>query len=81
MYLWRWGACKLVYGVPMIAVGLLSLPILASILALILLVLILIVWRKNYWSWQGRSHYSLITLVAIAFIPLLAYWNLLGWQF
>ncbi len=81
LYLWKWGAWKLVYGVPPVAVGLLSLPILTSILSLILLMLVLIVWRKNYWSWSGRSHYSLITLAAIAFIPLLAYWNLLGWQF
>jgi hypothetical protein len=81
LYLWRWGAWKLVYGVPPVAVGLLGLPVLTSVLSAILLVMILIVWVKNYWSWQGRSHYSLIALAAIMFIPLLAYWNLLGWQF
>ena len=81
LYLWRWGAWKLVYGVPPVAVGLFGLPVLTSILSAILLVMMLIVWVKNYWSWQGRSHYSLIALAAIIFIPLLAYWNLLGWQF
>lgn len=81
LYLWRWGAWKLVYGVPPVAVGLLGLPVLTSVLSAILLVMMLIVWVKNYWSWQGRSHYSLIALATIIFIPLLAYWNLLGWQF
>jgi len=28
-----------------------------------------------------RTHYSLVTLVALAFIPFLLYWNLLGFQF
>ncbi|MBD1835334.1 hypothetical protein H6F61_22270 [Cyanobacteria bacterium FACHB-472] len=27
------------------------------------------------------THYSLITLVALVFIPFLMYWNLLGFQF
>ena len=81
LYLWLWGGWKLVYGVPPVVVGLFSLPIITTLLSLILVVLILIVWSKNYWTWQERSHYSLITLAAIAFIPLLAYWNLLGWQF
>ena len=81
LYLWRWGAWKLVYGVPSVAVVLLGLPILTTVLSAILLILMLIVWQKNYWSWQGRSHYTLVSISAIIFIPLLAYWNLLGWQF
>ncbi|WP_081942729.1 serine hydrolase [Myxosarcina sp. GI1] len=81
LYLWLWGPWKLAYGVPPVAVGLLGLPILSAVLTLILFVSILVVWRKNYWSWQERSHYSLVTIAAISFIPLLAYWNLLCWQF
>ncbi|MGK7950692.1 MAG: hypothetical protein AB4368_18415 [Xenococcaceae cyanobacterium] len=81
LYLWLLGGWKLVYGVPPVVVGLFSLPLITTLLSLILVVLILIVWSKNYWTWQERSHYSLITLAAIAVIPLLAYWNLLGWQF
>ena len=81
LYLWRWGAWKLVYGVPPVAVGLLGIPILTSVLSAILLILMIVVWQKNYWSWQGRLHYTLVTVAAIAFIFLLAYWNLLGWQF
>ena len=81
LYLWRWGAWKLVYGVPTVAVGFLGLPILTSLLSLVLFMMMLIVWQKNYWSWLGRSHYTLISISAIIFIPLLAYWNLFGWQF
>jgi hypothetical protein len=38
-------------------------------------------WKNNYWSLVKRSHYSLITLAALVFIPFLTYWNLLGFQF
>ncbi|MGF1478174.1 MAG: serine hydrolase [Cyanophyceae cyanobacterium] len=81
LYLWRWGAWKLVYGVPPVAVGFFCLPILTTLLSLLLLILMLIVWRRPVWSLGARSHYSLVTLAAIAFIPLLMYWNLLGFQF
>jgi len=37
--------------------------------------------ENKYWSLKRRLHYSLITLAALAFIPFLAYWNLLGFQF
>ena len=40
LYLWWWGAWKLVYGVPPVAVGLFGLPVLTSILSLILLIMI-----------------------------------------
>lgn len=44
LYLWQWGAWKLVYGVPPLAVGFFGLPILTTVLSLILRVLILTVW-------------------------------------
>lgn len=81
LYLWRWGAWKLVYGVPPVAVCLFGLPVLTSILSLILLIMMLVVWRKSYWSTLGRFHYTGITIASIVFIPLLVYWNLYGWQF
>jgi hypothetical protein len=81
LYLWRWGAWKLVYGVPAIAASLLSLAVLTTILSLILFVMMLVVWQKKCWSWQGRSHYYLVTLAGAMFSALLAYWNLLGWQY
>lgn len=81
LYFWRWGAWKLVYGVPPVATGLFSLPIVTSVLTLVLFAMMLVVWQKKYWSWKGRSHYDLITLSGAMFSALLAYWNLLGWQF
>jgi CubicO group peptidase (beta-lactamase class C family) len=81
LYLWRWGSWKLVYGVPTVATGLFVLPVLTSVLTLVLFVMMLVIWQKKYWSWQGRSHYDLITLAGVVFSALLAYWNLLGWQF
>ncbi|BDA68583.1 hypothetical protein CAL7716_027490 [Calothrix sp. PCC 7716] len=77
--LWLTG-WKLAYGVPTIVLALLCLPLITSILSLVLLVFTILVWKNNYWSWMTRTHYSLITLAALIFIPFLAYWNLLGFQ-
>ena len=81
LYLWRWGAWKLVYGVPPIATALFGLPVLTAILSFILFVAMLVVWQRKYWSELARSHYGLITVSGAMFAALLAYWNLLGWQF
>ena len=80
LYLWQWGAWKLVYGVPAIAVGFFCLPVIAAVLSLILLALIISVWRKNE-SWRARAPFSLAIIGESLFIPLLIYWNLFGWQF
>jgi hypothetical protein len=77
--LWLTG-WKLAYGVPTIVVALLCLPLITSILSLVLLLFTILIWKNNYWSWIGKTHYSLITLAALIFIPFLAYWNLLGFQ-
>lgn len=79
--LWLIGAWKLVYGVPAVVVALLCIPILTTVLTLGLPIFTVLVWKNKYWSVIGRSHYSLITLAALAFIPFLLYWNLLGFQF
>ncbi|MGV2826472.1 serine hydrolase domain-containing protein [Myxosarcina sp. GI1(2024)] len=81
LYLWLWGAWKLAYSVPIVVTIFFVLPILATILTVILLVLLVRVWQKTYWSWQRRTYYTLVTVAAIAFIPWLNYWNLLGFQF
>jgi hypothetical protein len=60
--------------------ALFGLPLATSVLAVGLLVLTLPVWRSRAWSVLGRSAYSCFTLVALAFIPFLLYWNLLGFQ-
>jgi hypothetical protein len=87
--LWLYGAWKLAYGVPAFAIAFLSLPPIATVLTLGLAVFTVLAWKNKYWSVIARSsfgaasltHYSLITLAALAFIPFLIYWNLWGFQF
>jgi hypothetical protein len=35
-------------------------------------------WRQPAWSARERAGYALLVAVAVAFIPFLRYWNLLG---
>ncbi|MEW5856905.1 MAG: serine hydrolase domain-containing protein, partial [Cyanobacteriota bacterium] len=79
--LWLYGAWKLAYGLPGFAIAFLSLPLIATALTLALPVFTVQAWKNKYWSVMARSHYSLITLAALVFIPFLTYWNLLGFQF
>ncbi|MBE9169756.1 serine hydrolase [Pleurocapsales cyanobacterium LEGE 06147] len=81
LYLWFFGVWKLIYGVPSLAVVFFCLPLLTTILTVGLLIFTVLVWQKQYWSVSERSHYTLFTLAALAFIPFLIYWNLLGFQF
>jgi hypothetical protein len=39
------------------------------------------VWRRGLGPVWTRLHYSIVAGAAVAVIPLLAYWNLLGFQF
>ena len=79
--LWLIGVWKLVYGVPAVVVALLCIPLLTTVLTVGLPIFTALGWKNNYWSVIRRSHYSLITLAALAFIPFLVYWNLLGFHF
>jgi CubicO group peptidase (beta-lactamase class C family) len=81
LLLWFYGAWKLAYGVPAFAIAFLSLPLIATVLTLGLAVFTVLGWKNKYWSVMARSYYLLITLAALAFIPFLTYWNLLGFQF
>ncbi|MBE9193518.1 serine hydrolase [Gloeocapsopsis crepidinum LEGE 06123] len=79
--IWLYGFWRLVYGVPAITIAFISIPLLTSALTLGLIVFTALAWKNQYWSFVKRSHYSLITLAALVFIPFLTYWNLLGFQF
>lgn len=72
---------ELVFGVTPIVLGLLTVPIITSLLTLAVLVMAFLVWKDGYWSIMGRVHYSLITLAALVFILWANYWNLLGFRF
>jgi CubicO group peptidase (beta-lactamase class C family) len=79
--IWLYGFWRLVYGVPAVAIAFLCIPLLTTFLTLGLFIFTAWAWKNNYWSLVKRSHYSLITLAALVFIPFLTYWNLLGFQF
>lgn len=79
--LWLYGVWKLAYGVPTFVIAFFCIPLLTTVLTLRLPILAALAWKNKYWSLKRRLHYSLITLAALAFIPFLAYWNLLGFQF
>lgn len=79
--LWLIGVWKLVYGVPAVVVALLCIPLVTTGMTMALPIFTLLAWKNKYGSVVERSHYSLITLAALAFIPFLVYWNLLGFQF
>jgi CubicO group peptidase (beta-lactamase class C family) len=79
--LWLIGVWKLVYGVLPVAIAFLCLPVLTALATLGLLAFTVLAWTNHDWSFGARSHYSVITLTALVFIGVLAYWNLLGFQF
>jgi CubicO group peptidase (beta-lactamase class C family) len=72
---------ELRYGVPSIILALLCIPLLTVVLTAGALILGIMAWKEGYWSTIGRLHYSLVLLAALAFIPFLLYWNLLGFRF
>ncbi|MEC4819741.1 MAG: hypothetical protein SAK29_41700 [Scytonema sp. PMC 1069.18] len=78
---WIIGIWKLVYGVPSVVIALLCLPLISAFLTLGLLVFTVLAWTNRYWSFWGRSLYSVVTLAALIFIPVLNFWNLLGFKF
>lgn len=75
------GFWKLIYGVPTVVIGLLTLPLITTFLTLALLIFSIVIWKYKYWSIFSRLHYSLVTLAALIFVPFLTYWNLLGFNF
>jgi len=81
LYLWYLGAWKLAYGMPTVAIAFFCLPLITTALTVALPIGAVNVWRDRRSSVGSRIHYGLVTMAAIAFIPILAYWNLLGFQF
>jgi len=81
LLLWLIGVWKLIYGVPALVVPFFYLPPIAASLTIALPISTLLAWKNKHWSLLSRLHYSLVTLAAIAFIPFLLYWNLLGAPF
>jgi len=77
LFLWLTGPWKLAYGIPIVVTFLLHLLPIAAVLSFGLLIWSIVAWKKNYWSWQSRFYYWVVTSAAILFIPFLHYWNFL----
>lgn len=75
---WLIAPWKLAYGKPIIVQALLFIPPIAALLSLGLPFLTLKVWQSKHWSNLGRWHYTITTVAALFFIPVLLYWNVMS---
>jgi len=53
---------------------------LLNVLTVVSLIFTWLSWRRGYWRFWGRLHYTLVALSAAAFLVVLWYWNLLGYH-
>jgi len=58
-----------------------GMGVLSALLTVGTLFYAVLAWKKGYWGVAFRAYYTLVTLASVAFVWLLNYWNLLGWQF
>jgi hypothetical protein len=72
---------ELVYGIPALLHVSLALALLAVVMTAGLLIFAVLAWKDGYWSLLGRMHYTLLTVIVLAFTWWLSYWNLLGFQY
>jgi hypothetical protein len=66
--------------VPVYMLGLLLIPLIAVLLAVLMLGLALLAWKNHSGSLLGRIRYSLVALGGLAFVWFAWYWNLLGFK-
>jgi CubicO group peptidase (beta-lactamase class C family) len=67
--------------IPTYIPALLVIPLLTGALAVAVLVLAVLAWRRRTWSFWGGLHYSLVALAGVLFLWFAGYWNLLGFRF
>lgn len=60
--------------------ALFALPLAAAVLGVLTVPAALLAWRDRLGSPWSRFHYSAVALAAVLMIPVLAYWNLLGFR-
>jgi CubicO group peptidase (beta-lactamase class C family) len=72
---------EVMFGVPAALKLLLGLPLLAGVMAVVVLFYTLWAWIKGYWTVCARVHYTLVFFAAVAFLWFLYYWNLLGFRY
>jgi hypothetical protein len=61
--------------------AILTVWLLAASFTIVLVVLVVIAWKRSFWGPVARLHYTLVALAALAFTFFLNYWNLLGFQY
>lgn len=71
----------LAFDIPLSLKLLLILPVISTILTIIDLILMLLAWKDLYWDIRSRIHFSMVILAAATFIPILMFWNLLGFHY
>jgi hypothetical protein len=55
-----------------------TLPVLAAVAAAVTLVIVLLAWRKGWWSVIGRIHHTTVVVAALAYLAVAASYNVLG---
>ena len=60
---------------------LLTVPLVTTGLAAVLIAQAVRAWREGWWRLGARVHYTAVVLAATAFVPWLLHWNLLGYHF
>lgn len=72
-----YGVPNVFFTTPPLLNILLILPILMLITALTMPIFVLLVWKNGVWQGRGRVHYTLLTIVALALVWVMVYWNFL----
>lgn len=75
------GAQGVFHPFPLWVRALFALPLVGAVLGLLTLPAAVRVWRRRLGPWWSRLHYTAVALAAVVVVPLLAYWNLLGFWF
>ncbi len=74
------GLDELIFAIPKSLYAVLTLPLVAGVLALVAAFLVGRVWREGYWTRGARILHTAGVVGAIAFLWFLNFWNLLGYR-
>jgi len=74
-------ASEFINGVPQRMVNALYVPLVTTPGAVVIFLLCCVAWRKKWWGFFSRVHYTLVALACVGFVPFLWYWNLLGFNY
>ncbi len=77
----HFGVPYVYFEIPSVMGSLMAIPVVMALLGLAMAVFSVMAWIKGYWGWFSRLHYTLLTVLALALLFVLQYWNLLGQTF